>query len=67
MSDPINEIKPVGRETNSLDESLAKKLKSYRQSDPDFEKAIQKVAEAEVAHEDPIEGKFFDTREESEK
>ena len=37
-------------------EATLSKLRAYRDSDPDFERAIAAFAEAEVTLEDPLEG-----------
>ncbi len=38
----------------------AEGLRRYNQSDPNFERAIAALAEAEVNEEDPLEGKAID-------
>lgn len=38
------------------------KLRAYRESDPDFERAIAAFAEAEVNLEDPLEGQRIEER-----
>ena len=38
-------------------EKTLEKLRAYTVQDPDFEDAIERFAEAEIAHEDPIDSK----------
>lgn len=46
-------------EAAALDhETIASKLRAYRETDPNFEKAISEFADAEAAHEDPVEGRI---------
>lgn len=46
-------------------EKTAARLRSYTKFDPDFDKAIERLAEAEASHEDPLEGEPFDLEEAS--
>lgn len=53
-----NFVRQRGSELESELEETLEKLRSYRQTDPDFEHAIAAFAQAEAAgaYEDPLEG-----------
>ena len=52
-------VQQRGREVERELETTLRALRAYRQKDPDFEKAIDTFvnAEAELAAEDPLEGR----------
>jgi hypothetical protein len=51
------------------DESLLRSLREYKQRDPNFDRAIEAIVDAEAKYgkDDPAEGKVVDTRNKSPK
>lgn len=43
-------------------EKTLERLRAYRESDPDFKKALAEFVEAEVKYDDPLEGQPYDVK-----
>ena len=43
-------------------EKTLERLRAYRESDPDFKKALAEFVEAEVRYDDPLEGEPYDVK-----
>ena len=53
-------LKESDAQARNIEETL-ERLRSYRDSDPGFERALSEFVEAEVEHPDPLEGHAYDT------
>ena len=65
MNDLISEAvqRFVITESEARDmEKILERLRAYRESDPDFKKALAEFVETEVRYDDPLEGESYDVK-----